>query len=240
MWGCFLMSTGRIDRALSSITTLAVIAMAAVVVYHEIVPQTVPARARSNDGQMVFYDGWAKVGKTGRSLGDSLAQIQLIEFSDLECPFCKAFHEETEPAFEKRFGGRVNVIFVHLPIRGHRFALMAAQGAECAAKQGEFSNFVHTAFANQDSFGLKPWWVLAQASGIKDSLAFARCLGRSVRSSLIDSGTALAARLQIHSTPTVFMNGWRFPDPPSVEQLNRAAAAVVAGKKPTGRTVTTF
>jgi hypothetical protein len=164
------MSTGRIDRALSSITTLAVIAMAAVVVYHEIVPQTVPARARSNDGQMVFYDGWAKVGKTGRSLGDSLAQIQLIEFSDLECPFCKAFHEETEPAFEKRFGGRVNVIFVHLPIRGHRFALMAAQGAECAAEQGEFSNFVHTAFANQDSFGLKPWWVLAQASGIKDSL----------------------------------------------------------------------
>jgi protein-disulfide isomerase len=84
---------------------------------------------------------------------------------------------------------------------------------------------------------LKPWWQLAEESGLKDSAAFAICLSRKRASALIDSGAVLGGRFNVHGTPTVFMNGWRFPNPPTVDELARVATALLAGKKPTANKV---
>lgn len=70
--------------------------------------------------------------------GDKNAPVQIIEFSDMECPFCKRFHE-TMLNIIKEYGatGQVAWIYRHFPLEQlHPLARKAAEATECAAKIG--------------------------------------------------------------------------------------------------------
>src|ERR1044071_7267388 len=53
--------------------------------------------------------GLVTVGATPRpqvdhnSMGDPKAPIQIVEFADFQCPYCKQFHENTEPLLQEYF-----------------------------------------------------------------------------------------------------------------------------------------
>jgi hypothetical protein len=72
--------------------------------------------------------------------GSSGAKIAIVEFSDFECPFCGAFSREILPTLDRDYirPGKVKLIFRHLPLQIHPFAVRAAQAAECAEQQGRF------------------------------------------------------------------------------------------------------
>ena len=66
--------------------------------------------------------------------GDANAQITILEYSDLVCPFCKRQSEQgtIEKVLEK-YPGKVNRIFRQFPLVNlHPTAPKAAEGAECA------------------------------------------------------------------------------------------------------------
>jgi protein-disulfide isomerase len=67
--------------------------------------------------------------------GNEEAPISLIEYADMECGYCKRFHESAKRLVEQS-AGQVNWIYRHLPLRMHRGAQPKALAAECAAKQG--------------------------------------------------------------------------------------------------------
>ncbi len=81
------------------------------------------------------------VSETDHILGNSNAPIKIIEFSDLECPFCKSFHS-TMHEIMKTFGSQVAWIYRQFPLPSlHPKAPHEAQAAECAAKLGGNDKF---------------------------------------------------------------------------------------------------
>jgi len=80
----------------------------------------------------------ASVTAADHILGDPNASVLLIEFSDLECPFCKTFHSTMAQIMEE-YGkdGRVAWVYRHFPLTQiHPKAPTEAEASECAAELG--------------------------------------------------------------------------------------------------------
>lgn len=76
-------------------------------------------------------------------LGDPNAPVKIVEYSDLECPYCKQFHQTMHQIvndFSK--DGRVVWVYRHFPLEQlHPKALHESEAAECAAELGGNSKF---------------------------------------------------------------------------------------------------
>ncbi len=81
--------------------------------------------------------------------GDPNAPVKIVEFSDLECPFCKQFHQTMRSAMSL-YEGKVAWIFRNFPLpQLHSKAPKEAQAAECAAKLGgndKYWQYIDTIF----------------------------------------------------------------------------------------------
>ena len=88
--------------------------------------------------------------------GDTNAQITILEYSDLVCPFCKrqASQGTIEKVLEK-YAGKVNRVFRQFPLANlHPTAPMAAEWAECAGDlwwSAKYYEFIAKAFALTDT-----------------------------------------------------------------------------------------
>ncbi len=68
--------------------------------------------------------------------GDKSARIALIEYSDLECPFCKQFHKTAQKVVDE-YDGQVMWVYRHFPLDNlHPKADKEAEAAECAGEIG--------------------------------------------------------------------------------------------------------
>lgn len=146
--------------------------------------------------------------------GEKDGEVRLVKFTDLECPFCAAFHEGPLREVLDVHNEPISVTFVHLPLTGlHRFALPAAHAAECAHEQGRFREFLDVIYASQDSLGLRTWGAFAEDARVPDLARFELCVEGDppVR---IAAGREWAEALGITGTPTLLINGWRLPTPP--------------------------
>ena len=77
-------------------------------------------------------------GESGWVKGNAASTIVLAEYSDLQCPACRA----AEPAVEaimKEFGNQIRFEYHHFPLKAiHKHAEAAAMAAEAAGMQGKF------------------------------------------------------------------------------------------------------
>jgi len=68
--------------------------------------------------------------------GDKNARIVLIEYSDLECPFCKSFHSTAKEAVSF-YKGNLSWVYRHFPLDSlHSKARKEAESTECANELG--------------------------------------------------------------------------------------------------------
>jgi protein-disulfide isomerase len=93
----------------------------------------------------------------GNSMGDPNAPIQIVEYSDFQCPFCERFFNETEPLLVEYFIKTGKVYFTYRSagnfvsdnLGGARTESQdAAAAAYCAADQGKFWQMHAAIFAN--------------------------------------------------------------------------------------------
>ena len=219
------------ERIVSGTLGIAAIVMSLALVHREFAtPRDSGARGPTAPPQQV--KDWQAIQHAGILMGDSTAPVKIVEFGDFECPFCRTF-AKTVSTMRTRFGDSVSLVFIQLPLEQiHRFAMPAARAAECANAQGRFSAFYETTYAKQDSLGLKSWVSFATDAGVQDTAKFARC--NSYTGPLLDVqlAKAIANKLNIHATPTVIVNGWRFAAPPDDSLLTRIASAILSGKSP--------
>ncbi len=78
--------------------------------------------------------------------------IELVEYSDFQCPFCRLFFNETLPAIKNEYidTGKITFVYRHFfPIPGHLAAVPSAQAAECAREQGKFWEMHDAIFTEQ-------------------------------------------------------------------------------------------
>lgn len=111
---------------------------------------TPPAADPQATGSLT-QDDIAKLTADTYVKGDKAAQILWIEYSDLECPFCKRLHDSGAiKNLEAKYGSKLALAFKHYPLPFHPQAMPAAQAAECVGEAGgsaKYFAFVESIFA---------------------------------------------------------------------------------------------
>jgi protein-disulfide isomerase len=126
-------------------------------------------------------------------------KVIILEYSDLECPFCKQFHQTLEQVM-KDYGNDVAWVYRHFPLPMHSKAQKEAEATECVAELGgeaKFWEYTDKVFATTPSNnGLDEAMLpkLAVELGI-DEARFNDCLasGRHATKVKKDSDNAVAA-----------------------------------------------
>jgi protein-disulfide isomerase len=219
------MMPSRFDRAVNTALAAAMLLCAGILVKREFAPGSPPLVRR---GPPTYVSNWRETGRYALKFGNLSGPVQLVAFTDFECPFCRNFHEAVLPALQREFPESVGVSIVHFPLPFHRFARGAAQAAECGSTSSAANvELVNLLYSKQDSFGLKPWSEYARESGVHDSISFAQCIN-SAEFSRVDSGFALATRYGVQGTPGIMVNGWLFSSPPQDTTLVAAIRELLA------------
>lgn len=85
-------------------------------------------------------DNVPKITDKDHIRGNREAKVALIEYSDLECPFCKRFHPTAQQVLEE-YGDEVSWVYRHFPLSFHANAQKETEAAECANEQGGGEKF---------------------------------------------------------------------------------------------------
>lgn len=145
--------------------------------------------------------------------GSKDAKVALIEYSDFKCSFCGSFARNTLPALDRKYlqPGKVLLSFQHLPLQKYPFAQQAAEGAECANRQGRFWEMHDALFARQQQQEIDDAGLLSVARnlGLNEDI-FAYCLDGEA-SPFVKEQADAARTLRIEGTPTFFV-GSILPD----------------------------
>lgn len=91
-----------------------------------------PANAPAAPQAFVSADQVDKLRSDDHIKGDKNARVLLIEYSDLECPFCKRFHPTAQQIVDD-YKGQVAWVYRHFPLTQiHSKAPKEAEATECA------------------------------------------------------------------------------------------------------------
>ena len=150
----------------------------------------------------------------GPARGPQTPAIYMVEFSDLECPHCKA----AQPILEKLAGDfpQVRYIFQQFPLPAqiHPWAMKAAEYSDCAgrANNDAFWKYIDGIFENQGGIALATaddkLKELATAAGL-DAQKIATCAATPETAARVQKSLDLGKALDINQTPTIFINGRR-------------------------------
>jgi protein-disulfide isomerase len=220
----------RLEQVMSGIIAIAGVAIATVLVHREFFAR--PAGPTSVLTKPEYVSDWRGFASLGRTIGPESAKVKIVEFADIECPFCRRFHEAVQFA-QKKYPNEISLVFVHYPLPQHRFARPGARAAECATERN-FGQMIGALYRKQDSLGLKTWVSYARDAGVSDTVRFLRCVTDTSKLATVEAGLALGHKLGVHGTPTVFLNGWRYGIAPTDSDLVRAVADLLAGRRPSG------
>jgi protein-disulfide isomerase len=138
--------------------------------------------------------------------GSRIAPVVVVEYSDIECPFCKVFHA-TMKNILSTYEGKVAWVYRHYPIvQLHKKAIPEAIATECAAEQGgnsvfwEYLDRVFEATNSSDSLDLTTLPVIAEAMEL-DVEEFNTCLTSGKYDEYIRQNIADATKAGARGTP---------------------------------------
>lgn len=148
------------------------------------------------------------------ALGDPKAPVTIVEYSDFECPVCRNLHDALRSILPN-YTGKVRVIFKDFPIEQlHPWARTAAIAGRCAYQQKPeaFWKVYDLIYDNQEVISAANAWgkmvEYAGQSGL-DADAFKGCMASPEAGAAVNASHANGEKLEVNSTPTVFVNGRR-------------------------------
>jgi protein-disulfide isomerase len=141
--------------------------------------------------------------------GDEKAPLTICEFSDFQCPHCKA----AEPILKKileEYKGRVKLSFKNFPLSSHADAKPAAAAAVAAGLQGKFWQMHDRLFEHQDKMSAAD--LEKDARELKlDVDKWKRDLATASAQVEADRGEGLA--LKVDHTPTIYIGDREYKGP---------------------------
>jgi protein-disulfide isomerase len=141
-----------------------------------------------------------------RRRGNPYAPVQIIEFSDFQCPYCRRAQPVIDAVLAK-YGDRVSHSFRDFPLRDiHPRAQQAAEAARCAGDQGKYWEMHDAMFTNIANLGVPALKQTARALSL-DGAAFDQCLDSGKHAARVRDGYALGEKMGVNSTPTIYING---------------------------------
>ncbi len=160
-----------------------------------------PSRSRRPDPAKQYSIGV----KDSPVLGSEDAKVQIVEFSDFQCPFCDRVLPTLQQV-RKEYGDQVQFVFKHLPLRIHPKAPAAHAAAEAAHRQGKFWEMHDAIFANQHEMSPERYEQYAQELGLDLEQFKADVASESVKKR-VEADSSEAASLGVTGTPSFFING---------------------------------
>ncbi|EOX1519440.1 DsbA family protein [Vibrio cholerae] len=141
--------------------------------------------------------------------GDLGARFTLVEFSDMECPFCKRFHDTPKQIVDAS-KGNVNWQWKHMPLDFHNPAAhKEALAAECIAEQKGnrgFWVFVNDIFYHTQGNGGGVADLASVVTGVGADLdAFRECLGSGKYEDKVEADIQKAKGYGVNGTPATFV-----------------------------------
>jgi protein-disulfide isomerase/uncharacterized membrane protein len=175
---------------------------------------------RSNPQFYDWYTGQPVIGAPiagGYAQGPENAPIQLVEFSDFECPHCAQAYITLKDLLP-RYQNQIRFTYHHFPLsndcnsaishKGHEHACRAAVAGDCAAQQGDFQPYANLLFANQGNLDDKSLRSYAKQVGL-DVDAFEKCLSSTAAAERVADDIKEGQKAGVRSTPTFFINNRR-------------------------------
>jgi protein-disulfide isomerase len=142
---------------------------------------------------------------SSHSKGDKNAALQVVIFSDFQCPFCSRV-EPTLKQMEKEYGKKVRFTWKNYPLPFHNNAEPAAEAAMAAGAQGKFWEMHDKLFTNQTALDRPSLDKYAQELGL-NMAKFKADLDSSKYKSIIEAETKEGSAIGVTGTPAVFING---------------------------------
>ena len=165
------------------------------------------------------------------------APVMIEEFADFQCPTCGAMHTVVKQLVEK-YPNQVGVAFRNFPLREmHKHAAEAARAAEAAALQGKFWEMHDMLYEKQNEWkdpdDARTLFVgYARALGL-DTQRFTNDMDSSVVAMRVLADERRGDALNVHATPTFFINGreLQFEQSNTLDKLSAAVDAELAQHK---------
>jgi protein-disulfide isomerase len=160
-----------------------------------------------------------EVGDAPTAGGDN-AKVNVIVFSDFQCPFCGRA-AKTVSDIKKKYGNKIKIAFKQFPLPMHKDAEPASQASLCVNEQGKdkFWKFHDIAFAAQDKLDAENLAKHAKAAGA-DEKKFKECFDSKKYAEAVKKDMAYGEKLGVRSTPTFFVNGQLLSGALPIEQFS--------------------
>jgi protein-disulfide isomerase len=146
-----------------------------------------------------------RVPLEGAARGPATAKVNIVAFSDFQCPFCSRVIPTMEK-LQKEYPNDVRLYFRHNPLPFHPDAPLASQAALEAEAQGKFWEMHDKLFANQQNIKRPDLERYATELGL-DMGKFRTALDTSAHKNRIDADMKLAQQIGVQGTPNFFLNG---------------------------------
>lgn len=158
---------------------------------------------------------------TVKSKGPVDAPIQIVEYSDFQCPSCRNAGKVLSKIFVD-YPGQIRLVFRHFPLAMHRWSQLAHQAVECAGIQGQFWPYHDKMFNEQEKWSIEvdpTETFLRYASSMNLNIdTFVSCMEDPKVRETIMADKSKGEFIQVNSTPTFFINGERFVGPMDLEK----------------------
>jgi protein-disulfide isomerase len=142
----------------------------------------------------------------GPVMGAPDAPLTLVEFTDLQCPYCNRFTTTSFEQIKKTYidTGKLRFVSRDFPLDFHPQAMPAARAVRCAGDQGKFWELRVALVRNASK--LSPTFITSAATDLKlDMTAFASCTASTRHDAEISADMEAARSLGIEGTPSFLL-----------------------------------
>ncbi len=139
--------------------------------------------------------------------GPEVAPIEIVEFSDFQCPFCNRVLPTLEQVI-KKYPGKIRWAFKHFPLPFHTDAPLAHEAALAAGEQGKFWEMHDRIFLRQKTMKREHLIKHAKDLGL-DVEKFTADLDSGRFKATIEQDIEEGRELGVSGTPAFFVNGQR-------------------------------
>jgi protein-disulfide isomerase len=137
--------------------------------------------------------------------GSPNAPIELIEFSDFQCPFCQRADPTVQQVLST-YGDRIRFVYRNYPLPNHPNARPAAEAGACANEQGKFWPYHDRLFANPSKLSDADLKQQAADLGL-NTAQFNTCVDTHKLKAQVDADVKAGEEAGVNGTPAFFING---------------------------------
>ena len=165
------------------------------------------------------------ISKDDITIGSQSAKVSLVEYSDFQCPACAAYNPLVGQILTE-FNGKIIYVYRFFPLsQTHKNALVSAQAAYAAHKQGKFKEMNDMLFNTQNDWAEKdnPQDIFTEyARKIElDIDKFKKDMDSDEAKNKIQKDTNQGTDIGVNSTPTFFLNNNKIENPGTYDNFKK-------------------